>query len=636
MGRQAGPARRPVVRPTAEQRNAQSQADLDAKMREKLERRKAKERADPVKAATHAANKAEARISAEEAKQAFTRIDSFEGIYAFLDLEEPCKVAWNSTIYPTARHALLAAQFPDAADPLGAASAASVTAAKKLVEDEVEAKDWSQTRLKAMERILRDKFRRSDDLRKKLKETGDRELVWDNSEGDTFWGSMNRRGQNHLGRLLAEVRSNVQDDTEFEQWLFTCCDLESESIRRPPIELIESKDDGSGEKQVHRLTDKEYFKAGKLPSNSLVALHPSTSREHAIFFFSKTSVASRTGGLVIMDLGSKAGTHVDGQRLDAHVMVPLKSGSKVKLGASTRSYEVRVNLKSQIEALEQQQRALQREVQTIDEDAADPIQAAKRLAKEECTVFVGGLEYDTEKADLLGLFQDCGHIEEVRFPGQQEAGGKAVKGIAFVVFDSQMAARRAVGLSGEKFKERRIKISPANEGVKGKGKGGGKGKEDGKGSRDGEGRGSESGSRQFLRDMLDGKWERGVHLPSQSPERPKKEVLKGLGNSRDLMNESNRNERRDDRGSRDKRDRSSSRSERRDDRRSRNKRGRSSSRSDDCRRRRRDDELEELEQKLEQKKKQQKKLEEEKSKKAKKRKKSSSSDASGSNSSSDS
>lgn len=116
---------------------------------------------------------------------------------------------------------------------------------------------------------------------------------------------------------------------------------------------------------------------------------------------------------------------------------------------------------------------------------------------------MGGLEYDVEKADLLGLFQDCGHVEEVRFPGQQEVGGKAVKGIAFVVFDSAMAARRACGLSGEMFKGRKLKVAPAGERPKGKGKekGGGKGSED-------------HGSRQYVRDMLDGKWERGMRVPS--------------------------------------------------------------------------------------------------------------------------
>lgn len=239
-----------------------------------------------------------------------------------------------------------------------------------------------------------------------------------------------------------------------------------------------------------------------------------------------------TGGLAIMDLGSKAGTFVGGRRLQhPFLMEPLKNGEKIKVGASTRSYEVKVNLKSQIERLEQQQRELLREVQAIDQDAADPVQAAKRQAREDATCFVGNLEPDTEKADLLILFQDCGHVDEVRFPGQQEAGGKAVKGIAFVIFDTPMAARRAVGLTGEMFKGKKVRVAlAADKGGKGGGGGGkgGKGKDKDKDDRAGDGEGSShdkdkgGGSRQFLRDMLDGKWERGVALASQSPERPRR------------------------------------------------------------------------------------------------------------------
>ncbi|CAJ1388296.1 unnamed protein product [Effrenium voratum] len=477
-------------------------------------RAQAKEAA--LSAALQGAKAAETRI-AEEAKKKFTRIDAFEGIYSFLALDLPCQVLFNNVMHYSARHALLAAQFPDAADQLQAPGNAEVAAAMKLVEPEAEAKDWRDIRIKAMERIQRDKFQRSEDFRKKLKDTGDRDLVWENDE-DTFWGATKGRGQNHLGRVLMEVRGTIQDDTDFHSWLFQCCELESDPVRQPPVELTEGKDDGTGEKQVHKLGGKEYYRLGKLPSNAVPALHPSISREHALILHSKAEVARPTGGVAVMDLGSKFGTHLDGRRLsNAFVMEPLKSGVKLKLGASTRSYQVSVNLRSQIEELERQQRELMREVQTIDQDAADPVQAAKRMAKEEATCFVGNLEYDTEKAEILGLFQDCGHVEEVRFPGQ-EAGGKAVKGIAFVVFDSAMAARRACGLSGESFKGRRLKVAPATDRPKGgkgeKGEGKGKGKD--KGERDHD-RGDDS--RQFLRDMLDGKWERGVALPSRSPDR---------------------------------------------------------------------------------------------------------------------
>eukprot|EP00434_Breviolum_minutum_P009104 symbB.v1.2.008019.t1/scaffold498.1/size458234/11 len=202
-------------------------------------------------AALQGAKAAETRI-AEEAKKKFTRIDAFEGIFQFLSLEIPCHVFFNGVMHYSAKHALLAAQFPDATDHLQAPGSSDLSVALKLVEGEAEVKDWSQVRLKAMEKIQRDKFQRSEEYKKKLKETGDRDLVWENDE-DTFWGATKGRGQNHLGRILMDVRNSIQEETDFHSWLFLCCDLESESVKWPPVELSESKDDGSGETQVHRL-----------------------------------------------------------------------------------------------------------------------------------------------------------------------------------------------------------------------------------------------------------------------------------------------------------------------------------------------------------------------------------------------
>merc|ERR1712039_1018294 len=202
-----------------------------------------------------------------------------------------------------------------------------------------------------------------------------------------------------------------------------------------------------------------------------------------------------------------------------------------------RDYVFKADLQEQIRELERQEAALMREVKTIDSDAADPVEAAKRAARQEATVFVGGLENETEKAELLGLFEDCGHVDDVRFPGGTESG-KASRGIAFVVFDTAMAARRAVGLSGEMFKGKKIRVAPANEGAhkgdddgKGKGKDG-KGKDKGKGKgkdkdtddrRDDRRRSPSRGSRAILegrrRNRSRSQWSRGREVPDRSQER---------------------------------------------------------------------------------------------------------------------
>lgn len=453
------------------------------------------DRAGKAAMAAQAVAEAEVRISTEEKQRKFTRIDSFEGAFDFLDMDCACDVMYDGGLYKSARLALLAAQYPIAAGRLE--SIANLEDAKNVTEGDVESDNWEGNRLKVAERILRDKFRRTDDFRKRLGDTGDRDIVWEN-DSDIFFGAVRGRGRNHVGRLVSEIRTNINAGTEVETFLHVNCELELDSIRWPPLQLLEQKLDDDGaviESKVHRLSNGNRFKMGKLPDSAVVALHPSVSREHAMILHTQSKLASRTGGLAIMDLGSKSGVVINGAKIpNPWSMVPLRNGDEIKLGVSKRSYIVKVDLSAQIAALEQQQRELMQEVETIDKDAADPLEAARRVAKEMATVFVGNLDYESEKADMLGLFQDCGRIEEVRFPGSDavkggsgKGGASAVRGSAFVQFDSDRAARRACGLNGEMFNGRRIKVAPANEPRKGVGKGkdaGGKGAKNPQGSSD--------------------------------------------------------------------------------------------------------------------------------------------------------
>ena len=48
------------------------------------------------------------------------------------------------------------------------------------------------------------------ELKQKLLETGNTELVEGNTWGDTFWGVYNVEGENILGRLLMKVREELK------------------------------------------------------------------------------------------------------------------------------------------------------------------------------------------------------------------------------------------------------------------------------------------------------------------------------------------------------------------------------------------------------------------------------------------
>lgn len=72
--------------------------------------------------------------------------------------------------------------------------------------------DWDEVKVGIMRMMLRAKARQHPYVKKKLLETGNRELV-ENSWRDDFWGwGPNKDGQNMLGKLWMEVRAELQGE----------------------------------------------------------------------------------------------------------------------------------------------------------------------------------------------------------------------------------------------------------------------------------------------------------------------------------------------------------------------------------------------------------------------------------------
>lgn len=71
-------------------------------------------------------------------------------------------------------------------------------------------KDWDEVKVPIMKEILRAKVYQHEYVRKKLLETGDRELIED-SWRDDFWGwGKNQDGKNILGKLWMEIREEIK------------------------------------------------------------------------------------------------------------------------------------------------------------------------------------------------------------------------------------------------------------------------------------------------------------------------------------------------------------------------------------------------------------------------------------------
>jgi ribA/ribD-fused uncharacterized protein len=71
--------------------------------------------------------------------------------------------------------------------------------------------DWDEVKVGIMKDMLRAKAEQHEYVRRKLLETGDRQLVED-SWRDNFWGwGPNKDGQNILGKLWMEIREEIKE-----------------------------------------------------------------------------------------------------------------------------------------------------------------------------------------------------------------------------------------------------------------------------------------------------------------------------------------------------------------------------------------------------------------------------------------
>lgn len=139
-------------------------------------------------------------------------IDSFSGQYSYLSNFYPTPVDYEGVTYPSSEHAFQAAKTEDSRTRRIIASAASPGMAKAIGRTVRLRKGWDDMRIEVMRGILHDKFDRREALRFALLDTGDAKLVEGNTWGDTFWGVCNGEGENHLGKLLMQLREELRHE----------------------------------------------------------------------------------------------------------------------------------------------------------------------------------------------------------------------------------------------------------------------------------------------------------------------------------------------------------------------------------------------------------------------------------------
>ena len=124
---------------------------------------------------------------------------------------------WKGVLYITSEHAYHTEKFndPEIIEKIkNARSAHDAFKIAKEYEDKVRP-DWSNIRVAVMEEIIRAKVAQHPYVKKKLLETGDKEIVED-SWRDDFWGwGPNKDGQNQLGKIWMKIRDSLST-SQFE------------------------------------------------------------------------------------------------------------------------------------------------------------------------------------------------------------------------------------------------------------------------------------------------------------------------------------------------------------------------------------------------------------------------------------
>jgi len=138
-----------------------------------------------------------------------TTIDSFRGDFRFLSNFWMKDVMFEGMCYPSTEHAFQAAKTRDHAKRVEIRNAKTCRDAKRMGRTVLLRDEWELVKDRVMLEVLREKFK--DGFEKDaLLATEQAELVEGNTWGDTYWGVCKGTGKNMLGKLLMQVREELQ------------------------------------------------------------------------------------------------------------------------------------------------------------------------------------------------------------------------------------------------------------------------------------------------------------------------------------------------------------------------------------------------------------------------------------------
>jgi len=157
-------------------------------------------------------------------------INEFKGKYFFLSNFYTAPVMYEGLLYQNNESAFQSAKVLDI-EKRKQFCTKDPSTAKKKGRNVTLRYDWEKVKDKVMEDCVRDKFTRNEDLKKRLIETGKKELIEGNYWHDNIWGNCycnkckNIVGKNMLGEIIMKVRAELQEEIGFDcygAWSDSC------------------------------------------------------------------------------------------------------------------------------------------------------------------------------------------------------------------------------------------------------------------------------------------------------------------------------------------------------------------------------------------------------------------------------
>jgi len=146
------------------------------------------------------------------------KINKFRGEFFFLSNFAFSPIKFARQKWPTAEHLFQALKTVDPSEREKIRKLKRPSEAKRLGRQVILKSNWNEKRNLHMLFVLRMKFKQNSELTKKLLATENAILEEGNNWHDNYWGNCscsrckNIKGENHLGKLLMQVREELKNE----------------------------------------------------------------------------------------------------------------------------------------------------------------------------------------------------------------------------------------------------------------------------------------------------------------------------------------------------------------------------------------------------------------------------------------